>query len=455
LSYLKIFAGVSEYYYRYVKKMLKDSEQNIILDSIADGVFTIDKEYRITSINKAGAEILRIDKEEAGGKLCFEIFHASICENACALKETMRTGKNIINKTIYIVNSAGERVPVSISTALLKNSKSEVIGGVETFRDISAIETLRKEIEAKYTFEDIVSKNKNMHEIFGILPDIAQSDSTVLIEGPSGTGKELIAHAIHSLSGRGKKPHVAVNCAAVPDNLLESELFGYKAGAFTDARKDKSGRIALAEGGTIFLDEIGELSPAIQVKLLRFLQEKEYEPLGAISTVKANVRIITATNKNLLKEVEKGSFRDDLYYRLNVINIKLPPLAERKEDIPLLINHFIKKFNALKGKHIEGISDDVMIILMDHAYPGNIRELENIIEHAFVLCKGGYIKAEHLPQHLRGNNIKTDSKMTLEDMERMYIGTALEKHSGNRSKAAASLGIDASTLWRKMKKYKI
>jgi PAS domain S-box-containing protein len=435
--------------------MENGNEQNIILDSIADGVFTIDKKYRITSINKAGAEIIGIDKKDAKGKLCYEIFHANICENACALKGTMRTGRNIINKTIYVVNSAGERVPVSISTALLKNNSDEVIGGVETFRDISAIETLRKEIEAKYSFEDIVSKNKNMHELFGILPDISVSDSSVLIEGPSGTGKELIARAIHSLCVRRNKPLIAVNCAAVPDNLLESELFGYKAGAFTDAKKDKPGRIALAEGGTIFLDEIGELSPAIQGKLLRFLQEKEYEPLGATTTIKANVRIICATNKDLLKEVEKGSFRNDLYYRLNVVNIKIPVLSERKEDIPILINHFIKKFNALKDKHIESVSDDVMMILMDHNYPGNIRELENIIEHAFVLCKGSNIKREHLPQNLRGDNIRAASKTTFAEMERVYITTALEKFAGNRSKAAASLGIDSSTLWRKMKKYKI
>jgi len=435
--------------------MQNAQEQNIILDSIADGVFTIDMDFRITSINRAGAEILGISKEEAVGKLCFEIFHANICEHSCALKETMETGQNIINKTIYIVNSAGERVPISVTTALLKNRADKVIGGVETFRDMTDIETLRKEVELKYFFKDIVSKNKTMHELFGILPDIAQSDSSVLIEGPTGTGKELIARAIHSQSGREKKPFIAVNCAAVPDNLLESELFGYKAGAFTDAKKDKPGRVALAEGGSIFLDEIGEVSPAIQVKLLRFLQEKEYEPLGSTGTVKANVRIIAATNKDLLSGIANGSFRDDLYYRLNVVNIKLQPLSERREDIPLLVNHFIKKYNAIKGKHIEGISDEVMNILMDYNYLGNIRELENIIEHAFVLCRDAYIARSHLPQHLRGEKINGMSKMSLSEMERVYIIAALEKHSGNKSRAAKELGINTSTLWRKMKKYEI
>ncbi|MBN2402092.1 MAG: sigma 54-interacting transcriptional regulator [Spirochaetes bacterium] len=435
--------------------MQNEQEHNIILDSIVDGVFTIDMDFKITSINRAGAEILGISKGEAVGKFCFEIFHANICEHSCALKETIDSGENIINKTIYIVNSKGDRVPISVSTALLKNEKGNVIGGVETFRDITDIETLRKEIEAKYLFNDIVTKSKKMLELFDILPDIAQSDSSVLIEGPTGTGKELIARAVHSQSARNKKPFIAVNCAAVPDNLLESELFGYRAGAFTDAKKDKPGRISLAEGGSLFLDEIGELSPALQVKLLRFLQEKEYEPLGSTGTVKANVRIIAATNKDITAGIAEKSFREDLYYRLNVINIKLQPLSERREDIPLLIKHFIKKYNALKGKHIEGVSDEVMNVLMDYDYPGNIRELENIIEHAFVLCRDAYILRGHLPQHLRGEDVNVASKMTLSEMERVYINAALEKNAGNRSKAAADLGIDASTLWRKMKKYKI
>ncbi|HOQ12885.1 MAG TPA: sigma 54-interacting transcriptional regulator, partial [Spirochaetota bacterium] len=377
------------------------SNQEIILDSIADGVFTINLDFKITYINKAAADILKISPQEAVGKLCFEVFHASICEHSCALRETINTGRNIVNKTVYIVNSIGEIIPINISTALLKNESGEIIGGVETFRDISEIEHLRKEIESNYSFNDIISKSKEFKELFSILPDIAVSDSTVLIEGASGTGKELIARAIHNLSGRKSRPLVAINCAAVPDNLLESELFGYKSGAFTDAKKDKLGKIALAEKGTLFLDEIGEISPAIQAKLLRFIQEREYEPLGGLNPVKSNVRIIAATNKNLSDEVKKGLFREDLFYRLNVINIKLPPLSARREDIPLLISHFIKKFNYIKGKNIEGVTDEVMNILMNYNFPGNVRELENIIEHAFVLCREAYINTKHLPQYLR------------------------------------------------------
>lgn len=435
--------------------MLIKDQKNIILDSIADGVFTVGMDFRITSINRAACDILGISESDAVGRLCFEIFHASICEHSCALKETMSSGRNIINKTVYIVNSGGEKIPIAVSTALLKDETGGIIGGVETFRDISAIESLRKEIEAGYTMEDIISKSREFRDLFAVMPDIAASDSTVLIEGPSGTGKELIARGIHNLSGRMKKPLVAINCAAVPDNLLESELFGYKAGAFTDARKDKPGRIALAEKGTLFLDEIGEVSPAIQAKLLRFIQEREYEPLGGTSPVRADVRIIAATNKNLQEEVRQGTFREDLYYRINVINIKLSTLASRPEDIPLLINHFIKKFNTLKGKNIEGVTDEVMNVLMDYSFPGNVRELENIIEHAFVLCREAYIGRNHLPQHLRNADTVFNDSMSLDEVERFYISRALEKHNGNRTRAAESLGIDPSTLWRKMKKYSI
>ncbi len=300
-----------------------------------------------------------------------------------------------------------------------------------------------------------MSKSRRIKELFAILPDLAVSDSSVLIEGPSGTGKELFARAIHNASRRNTRPLVVINCAAVPDNLLESELFGYKAGAFTDAKKDKPGKIARAEGGTLFLDEIGELSILLQVKLLRFIQEREYEPLGGGAPVRADVRIITATNKNLLEEVGSGRFRDDLYYRLNVFSVKLPSLAERMEDIPILVDHFIRKFNVIKEKNITGVTDEVMNVLMNHDYPGNIRELENIIEHAFVLCREAYIRRDHLPRHLQAKAVPVPETMTLEEIERMYIIRSLEKNGWNRSKTALGLGIDTSTLWRKMKKFSI
>lgn len=352
---------------------------NIILDSIADGVFTINDHDEITSFNRAAEEITGFSRDEAIGQYCFNIFRASICQTHCALKQTLKTGKAIINLPVNILNKRGKEIPVSISTSVLKDEQEEVIGAVETFRDLSVVEELKKEISRQYSLEDIVSKNHQIQEIFHILPDIAESDSTVLIQGPSGSGKELFARAIHNLSRRKSHPYVKVNCGALPDTLLESELFGYVKGAFTDARRDKPGRFALAEGGTIFLDEIGDMSPALQVKILRALQEREYEPLGGTTPMKANVRIITATNRNLSDLVKTGSFREDLFYRLNVVKIELPPLAKRREDIPLLMENFIRKFNLKKEKNIVGVSDATMEFLMGYDFPGNVRELENII----------------------------------------------------------------------------
>jgi len=346
-------------------------------------------------------------------------------------------------------------VPISISTAVLKDKNGKVMGGVETFRDLSSLEELKKEISKQYTFEDIISKNHHIQKIFDVLPDIAESESTVLIQGASGSGKELFARAIHNLSPRKGRPYVVVNCGALPDTLLESELFGYVKGAFTDAKKDKPGRFALAEGGTLFLDEIAELSTALQVKLLRVLQQKEYEPLGATQPLKAHVRIIAATNKDLSQLLARGLFREDLYYRLNVVKIDLPSLSTRREDIPLLIEHFINQFNLKKGKKISGISTEVMEMIMKHEFPGNVRELENLIEHAFVLCHGSQIGVEHLPvdfvKKLGGEKVTTLQVNILKDAEAKVIIETLKKWGGNRAKAAQELGIDKSTLWRKMK----
>ncbi|MFC1474914.1 sigma-54 interaction domain-containing protein [bacterium] len=380
--------------------------------------------------------------------------------SARILEKTLKTNKEIIDFPLNIVNKDGKTIPISISTGVLKDKNSDVVGGVETFRDLSVIEELKKEIHQKYTFEDIVSKNHEIQKIFNILPDVAESDSTVLIEGPSGSGKELFARAIHTLSEMNENPYVVVSCGSLPDNLLESELFGYEKGAFTDAKKDKPGRFALAEGGTVFLDEIGDISPAFQVKLLRVLQEKEYEPLGATQTVKANVRVVAATNRNLMEMVNNGDFRRDLYYRLNVVRIELPSLAKRREDIPLLVDHFVNRFNLKKGKNITGISDEVMSLLMRHSFPGNVRELENIIEHAFVLCRTARIGLEHIPHEILDTDvqiprIEPGSDSRINESEKRVIIEALSENEGNRSKTAEALGMSKVTLWRKMKKFGI
>lgn len=431
-----------------------------IFDSVADGIFTIDRSRRITSFNRSAERITGYTRDEAIGKLCYEVFNAGICQNACALEEAIRTEKVVIDRPLKIITKEGKTVSINASTSPLSNGNRKVIGGVETFRDHSALEELKKEIHKRYTFEDIVSKNREIQKIFDILPDVAESDSTVLIEGSSGSGKELFARAIHNLSSRKDKPYVVMNCGALPDSLLESELFGYVKGAFTDAGRDKQGRFALAEGGTIMLDEIGDTSPVFQVKLLRVIQEKEYQPLGSTKTLKADVRIMAATNRRLSDLVRSGKFRPDLYYRLNVVRIELPSLHRRREDIPLLTEHFINVFNLKRNKHITGVSDDVMDFLMRYPFPGNVRELENIIEHAFVLCHNGIIEMKHLPQEIIKASIEMQplapgENSSLQDAEKIVIEKTLKKHAGVRAAAARDLGISTVTLWRKMKKLEI
>jgi PAS domain S-box-containing protein len=436
-----------------------DRFSNVILNSIADGVFTTDEAGKITFINKAAQQITGFSHKDAVGRHCFDIFRADICQSRCALQETIKTKKEIVNLPVTILNKQGQKIPISISTAVLKNEKGRIIGGVETFRDLSTLEELKKELSEKYTLGDIVSKNHLIREIFSILPNIAESDSTVLIQGASGTGKELFAKAIHNLSQRKAKPLIQVNCGALPDPLLESELFGYVKGAFTDAKKDKPGRFALAHGGTLFLDEVAEMSPSLQVKLLRVLQEKEYEPLGSTSPKKADVRIIAATNKDLAKLTKEGKFRDDLFYRLNVVRIDLPPLSQRREDIPLLISAFIQKFNARSGKQISRVSEQAIHFLLNYDFPGNVRELENIIEHAFILCSGNRIELDCLPKELNAKqgttrpSVPLEEKHPFEKAEAEIVKRVLEENRGNRISAARELGISRATLWRKIKRY--
>lgn len=425
-----------------------------IVNSISDGVLAVDLDMRVTFFNRAAEQITGSRQEDVIGRQCREVFRTDMCDNDCALRETFRTGKPVIHKFICSTHAEGRRVPISVSTALLKDKQGNIIGGVETFRDLSQVEALQKTLESSYTFADMIGRSGQMQEMFKLLPLIAESESTLLIEGESGTGKELIAKAVHSHSLRKNKPLVVVNCGAIPDQLLESELFGYKAGAFTDAKKDKPGRFALAEGGTLFLDEIGDLSPSLQVKLLRVLQSHTYDPLGSTHPETADVRIIAATNRSLVEMMEKGLFRQDLYYRLNVISVKVPPLRERASDIPLLVDHFIGRLNLLRNKDISGVAPAAMSVLLNYSYPGNVRELENIIEHAFVLCPGGIIRPEHLPARIKSERPipAVEVASSLEEMESLFLAASLKRNNWSRKKTADELGIHPSTLYRRIKK---
>jgi transcriptional regulator with PAS, ATPase and Fis domain len=340
----------------------------------------------------------------------------------------------------------------------LRNEKGTIVGGLATFQDMTLVRQLNQAIRKHYTFQDMIGKSPPMQRLFDMIPMVADSPATVLIEGPTGTGKDLLARIIHSSSPRKNRPWVKINCAAMPENLLESELFGYTKGAFTGAERDKPGRFQEAHGGTIFLDEIADLPLSLQAKLLRVLEDKEFYPLGSRKIQKVDVRIISATNQDLTRMVGTGKFREDLFYRLNVVRMELPPLTERLDDLPLLIHHVLRKLSAARGLPPPMITEKAMQVLLNYAYPGNVREMENILEHALILCRNAPIEDHHLPDYLYLSFRRSPRKNAVAEtadsgrQEREAIAAALEKHNGHRSRAARELGMDRSTLWRKMKR---
>jgi PAS domain S-box-containing protein len=439
----------------------------LIFDHVPHGIFTVDQGRRITSFNRAAEEITGWHRSDVLGRRCSEVFRSSHCESECFLFNSMTDREARRDLEVQILRRDGKTLTVSVSTAAMEDPQRGVIGGVEMFRDLSEVETLRRRVEEHYTCEDVITKSPAMRGIRDLLPLVAKSLSTVLIEGEPGCGKEMVARAIHNLGPRADRPFVALNCGAIPDTLVESELFGHTRGAFTDAKRDRPGRFALAEGGTLLLDEVGELSPTTQVKLLRVLQEREYTPLGSVTPIKADVRILAATNRDLSVEVLHGRFRRDLFFRLNVVRLALPPLRSRLEDIPLLVDHFIARFNAQQGRRIRGVSERAMAVLLRYSFPGNVRELENAIEHAFVVGGGRFIEADDLPPHILGHAASLGPPLLgaapppapsaalppLRDAEAATIRACLARHGGSRRHAAEDLGISRNTLWRKMRRY--
>jgi PAS domain S-box-containing protein len=421
-----------------------------ILEAVAFGVIAVDVEGRITFMNRGAAQISGVNPQEALGRPCREVFKSSLCEGECPLTRALETGESQFQREAVFIRQQGRSVaPVRVSVVPLRDSEGNIYGAVESIQGYRLAEVLAE--GRPYRWEDFIGESPQIQRVFDVLKVVAPSAVTVLIEGSTGTGKDLLARIIHHRSPRAARPFIKVNCAALPETLLESEMFGYTRGAFTGAERDKPGRFQLADGGTIFLDEISELPLALQAKLLRVIEDREFYPLGARKTTKVDVRIIAASNKPLHDQVEKGLFREDLYYRLNVIRVYLPPLKERRQDIPLLIRHLLHKKNLERGTFICRFDPEALERLLNYDYPGNVRELENIIEHACLLCQGDIITLRHLPWTLR-EEAPPDAGPPPEEEERRRLLEVLQRAGWNRTRAARALGINRTTLWRRMKR---
>jgi two-component system response regulator HydG len=433
------------------------SNLEAIFSSVKDGIITVDKDLFVLEVNQAAHGICGLTRESVGKR--FDLLQSS-CKGRCleSLTETINTKKSIEESHLECQLADRQEQIVALTTFPLLNRHGEFSGAIMVVKDETRLMDLERELSERQKFHKIVGKSKKMQEVYSLIELLSDVETTVLITGQSGTGKELVAEALHYKGSRGPKPLVKVNCSALSENLLESELFGHVKGSFTGAIKDKVGRFELANGGTVFLDEIADISPKIQIELLRILQEKEFEKVGDSNTIKVDVRVIAATNQDLSKKVKTGDFREDLYYRLNVMRIYLPQLKERREDIPLLTDHFLKKFNNKFNKEIRAISADVEKMFMEYNWPGNIRELEHTLEHAFILCRQNTITVDHLPLELKSfvnSEISQNDYHAKDINDPQVILHALEKVAWNKSRAAQLLGISRRSIYRKIKELKI
>ena len=431
----------------------------LILDSLNMGIFTVNRGGLITFFNRGAEKISGFGRMDLLGKDCTTLFAGKGKKSCGVLKQVLNKKLPATSIRGDLISSKGETIPVSGDYIPLLNDHGVIVGALAAFQDMTMAYQLDQAIKGKYRFHHMIGKDPLMERIFDMVRVVAKTESTLLIEGATGTGKDLLAKIIHSESNRSEKPFVKVNCAAIPENLLESEIFGYVRGAFTGADKDKPGRFSDAHTGTIFLDEIGDLPLSLQAKLLRVVEDREFYPLGSRKTIRVDVRIISATNRKLELLVAKKLFRQDLFYRLNVLRIELPSLSERRGDLPLLIRHLMRKQAVLMKKPIPDISEAAIKILLNCHYPGNIRELENIIEHAIILCQEDVIAPSHLPSYILANpdsqGVKKEKVSPEKVLERQQIVELLFRNSGSRKKTADLLGMDRTTLWRKMRKYGI
>ena len=433
-----------------------------ILDSLDTGVLTVDRGGHISFFNNRAEKITGFSRSDVLGRSWDLIFGPKSTADSELFSQTIADGKARMSNPGEICTRENQAIPVRANYMALKNEDAHIVGGLATFSDLSLVYQFNSAIRDRYTMYDMVGKDPAIQKIFEIVPVVATSDATVLIGGPTGTGKDVLAKVLHHASRRSENPMVKVNCAALPANLLESEMFGYVKGAFTGADKDKPGRFQEADTGTIFLDEIGDMPLELQAKLLRVLEDKEFYPLGSRKTTRVDVRIISATNQNLEHLVSEKRFREDLFYRLNVMRLELPPLKERRGDIPLLIHHILKRLRNTRETRAENFAKDAMDVLLNHSYPGNVRELENIIEHALIVCQGAMIERKHLPLTLQSGKVDpSPSAAELSFVEKREVGeremiyNALQQNGWNRSKTAQALKLDRTTLWRKMKKFAI
>ncbi len=428
-----------------------------IFNSVSDGILSVDGDLRVTSFNRAAERIVGVAAADAVGSALSDLFQTRGHDLSCVLNEVIREGRRIEEQEATLALRDGSERWIILNADPLTDVEGEPAGAVLVFRDISEIRQLREELKGRYRFHALVGKSRRMREIYELVEQTAATNATVLIEGESGAGKELVAHAIHYSSPRADGPFVKVNCSALPETLLESELFGHVKGAYTGAISDRMGRFEAADGGTIFLDEIGDVSPLVQLKLLRVLQEREFERVGSRKTVRVDVRVVAATNRDLKQLVREGRFREDLYYRLRVVPVALPPLRERKDDIPMLVAHFVEKFNKEMDRHLLGPTEEATAAVLDYTWPGNVRELENAVEHAFVRCRGSRFGVEDLPQELWPVE-KAAERLSIPDdpgQEKALILQVLEEAGGNRTKAARMLGMSRTTLWKRLNAYGI